>query len=749
MNDDWFEKLLLRLARLTGLVWEPRHLPLSPPGIDEDTAGWELAGDWPRLPGWHMIELNCECVSQGAGVHYMLEAKGMRKTHILPLSSGRMTKRLIYLPYKLDRLYLKPVGGDTLFRITHHRLNWIPPQQAHDRLAQRLAHLHPGYRDCSKEDVLQRVRELANDEGKNWREFASTQYEATFLKLCSREHYRDWIEQIELTRLPKSGRDPQIKSPVRVGILLSPTEDPAELGATLDSLPMQQGIEWVVALLDVPDYNQAALHAYIKRSRVTWVSIASQDGQADTSAWHTALRQLDAAYWMSSCAGDRLSRAAAILLWRALRRQSDTYLLYSDDDELDASGQRRHPRFKPQWNPDLLMTTPYIGRMALYRTDILQRLLKTEVEPGASGAELEYALSLGLLNLLASEPPLPGNRHGLDEPRVAHLHHPLYHRRTDSHESETLTAPVHHHLVRAGHPLAEVVAGPVAGTCRVYWPVPDPAPLVSLIIPTRDRVDILKPCVQAILEYTDYSHLELLILDNQSTCPETLAYLEQLPGYDSRVRVLHWDQTFNYSAINNFGVRQARGTLIGLVNNDIEPINPGWLREMVAQASRPEIGCVGAKLYYPNDTVQHAGVILGIGGIAGHGHRLALRAEEGYMKRLQVVQNLSAVTAACLLVRKAVFEEVGGFNESHLKVALNDVDLCLKVREAGYRNLWTPYAELYHYESVSRGQDDTRRKRLRAQMEVQYMRDRWAQELREDPAYNPNLSLVHEDFSLR
>jgi GT2 family glycosyltransferase len=299
------------------------------------------------------------------------------------------------------------------------------------------------------------------------------------------------------------------------------------------------------------------------------------------------------------------------------------------------------------------------------------------------------------------------------------------------------------------HCLAQVTPGRVANSARVMWPVPSPQPLVSLLVPTRDGVEILKPCVDAILERTDYRHFELFILDNQSSCASTLAYMEDVEKRDARVKVLRWDHDFNYSAINNFGAQHANGDIIGLINNDVEPVNGKWLTEMVSQASRPEIGCVGAKLYYPNGTVQHGGVILGLGGVAGHAHRFFQQDEEGYAGRLQLVQNLTAVTAACLLLRREVFEKVGGLNEIDLTVAYNDVDLCLKVHELGLRNLWTPYAELYHHESISRGDDNTPKKRARALKEARYMREQWGPLLDNDPAYNPNLTLVHEDFSLR
>ncbi|OOB88151.1 glycosyl transferase family 2, partial [Leclercia adecarboxylata] len=235
--------------------------------------------------------------------------------------------------------------------------------------------------------------------------------------------------------------------------------------------------------------------------------------------------------------------------------------------------------------------------------------------------------------------------------------------------------------------------------------------------------------------------------NNQSTCPQTLEYLKQINNND-KVRVIDYEHTFNFSAINNFAASHAQGSIFGLINNDIEVLSPHWLDEMVRQVSRSDIGCVGAKLYYPDMRVQHAGVVLGIGGIAGHSHKYFRQHHHGYHSRLSLVQNYSAVTAAALLVRKSVFDEVGGMEEE-LSVAFNDVDFCLKVREAGYRNLWTPFAELIHHESVSRGYEDNPEKQARFKKEVDYMVNKWGSILVNDPCYNPNLSLTHEDFSYR
>jgi GT2 family glycosyltransferase len=265
--------------------------------------------------------------------------------------------------------------------------------------------------------------------------------------------------------------------------------------------------------------------------------------------------------------------------------------------------------------------------------------------------------------------------------------------------------------------------------------------------------------VESLLAKTTYPNFEILIVDNDSDEPETLAYLSTFassapspiaprPSPGQRVRVVHFPGEFNYSALNNFGVAQTDAPVVGLLNNDLEVIHGDWLDEMVSHALRPEIGCVGAKLYYPDDKIQHAGVILGIGGVAAHAWQTHPRGAAGQAHRNLLQQNLSAVTAACLVMRREVYEQVGGLNADQLKVAFNDVDFCLKVRAAGYRNLWTPYAELYHHESASRGKEDTLEKRDRFRSEVEYMRTTWGELLDRDPAYNPNLTLTINDFTL-
>ena len=281
---------------------------------------------------------------------------------------------------------------------------------------------------------------------------------------------------------------------------------------------------------------------------------------------------------------------------------------------------------------------------------------------------------------------------------------------------------------------------------RVQFIGPEVAPLTSIIIPTKDNVQLLSRCLESIFTKTRNRNFEVLVIDNRSEEEATRDYLESMARRRG-VRVFSFDEPFNFARICNFGVSRAKGDILALVNNDVEVISENWLDEMVMLASRPEVGCVGAKLYYEDDTIQHAGVIIGLGGYAAHSHRGAPKRSPGYYNRLKLRQNLSAVTGACLVVRKAIYESVNGMDEQ-LVVAYNDVDFCLRVREAGYLNVFTPFAELYHFESKTRGYEDTPEKQARFQREKAYLAEKWGDRLKSDPYYNPNLTHSREDFSI-
>ncbi len=449
---------------------------------------------------------------------------------------------------------------------------------------------------------------------------------------------------------------------------------------------------------------------------------------------------------------DELTRHALHEVVTLLNAHPDTDFIYSDEDKIDEEGHRHEPYFKPDFLPDLFLAQNYTSHLTVYRAALVREAGGFRV--GYEGSQ-DWDLALRIVSLIK------------DQSRIRHIPKVLYHWRAipgstalmaseKNYPVEAARRALTDHFARLNQPIELI---PVPGDhWRVKYPLPAQPPLVSLLIPTRNGLKFLQQCVDSILQKTTYPNYEIVIIDNGSDDPATLEYLRliaaerktQNPKLKTTisVRVLPYAAPFNYSAINNFAAKSARGSVLGLLNNDLEVINGDWLDEMVSQALRPGIGCVGAMLYYPNETIQHAGVIIGLGGVAGHAFRDFPRNTEGVFNRARLVQNFGAVTAACLVIQKSIFDEVGGLDDKHLSVAFNDIDFCLKVRAAGYRNLWTPFAELYHHESVSRGAEDTPEKHERFRAEVETMMKRWAKELKHDPAYNPNLTLEMTDFTL-
>jgi GT2 family glycosyltransferase len=303
-------------------------------------------------------------------------------------------------------------------------------------------------------------------------------------------------------------------------------------------------------------------------------------------------------------------------------------------------------------------------------------------------------------------------------------------------------------LMKLSHHPISISRGGSKESAKIIWKHTS-TPLVSLIIPTKNAKLLVQTCIDSILSKTTYAHYEILVIDNNSDDPEALEYFESLQKSQSNIRVLRYPYLFNYSAINNFAVKHAKGEIIGLINNDVEVISQNWLGDMVGHAQREDIGCVGAKLLYPDNRVQHAGVVMGYGGGAGHAHKYFPRYHSGYLHRLVATNNFSAVTAACLLVKKSDYEAVNGLNEKDLTVAFNDVDFCLNILKLGRRNIYCAEAELYHHESVTRGYEDTKEKQQRFQSELHYLTTQWASYIDHDPAYNPNLTLQRENFSIK
>jgi glycosyltransferase involved in cell wall biosynthesis/SAM-dependent methyltransferase len=437
---------------------------------------------------------------------------------------------------------------------------------------------------------------------------------------------------------------------------------------------------------------------------------------------------------------DLLPEHALYWVARTVVENPGVALIYSDEDKIDIHGNRSAPYFKTDWNNYLFRSHNMISHLGAYRRDLVEQVGRFRL--GMEGSQ-DYDLALRCVENVKDE-------------QILHIPRVLYHWRV--HAGSTAMSPgekpyaqlagqkaLDEHLRRVG------VAGHTElldfGMYRVHYDLPSSEPLVSLIIPTRNAKALVKQCIDSIIEKTLYRNYEIILVDNGSDEAESLAYFNELRQRPN-IHVIRDDGPFNYSALNNRAVESAQGELIGLINNDIEVINPEWLGEMVSLALQPGAGAVGARLWYPDNRLQHGGIIMGPLTLAGHAHKYMPKGHHGYFGRASLIQGMSAVTAACLVVRKAVFEEVGGLNEVELKIAFNDVDLCLKIKSAGYQNIWTPNADLYHHESATRGVEDTPAKRERFMSEVHYMQDKWKDIIAWDPAYNPNLSFEHEDYSL-
>ncbi|EGO6137475.1 glycosyltransferase family 2 protein [Enterococcus faecalis] len=439
---------------------------------------------------------------------------------------------------------------------------------------------------------------------------------------------------------------------------------------------------------------------------------------------------------------DELAINAFYEVVKVLNENPELDLIYSDEDKIDMDGNRSDPAFKPDWSPDLLLGTNYISHLGVYRRSILEEI--GGFRKGYEGSQ-DYDLVLRFTEKTTKE-------------RIKHIPKVLYYWRmlptstavdqgSKGYAFEAGLRAVQDALVRRGIN-GHATHGAANGLYDVYYDI-ESDKLVSIIIPTKNGYKDVQRCVSSIIEKTTYQNYEIIMADNGSTDPKMhelyAEFEQQLPG---RFFVESIDIPFNFSTINNRAAKKAHGEYLLFLNNDTEVITENWLTLMVSFAQQERIGCVGAKLLYPNNTVQHAGVILGLGGVAGHGHYGYPHGDLGYFGRLAINVNYSAVTAACLLMKKADFDAVGGFEEA-FTVAFNDVDLCLKVQALGRDNVWLHEAELYHFESQTRGYDDKGKKKKRFEQEKVMMEEKWGPLIENDPFYNPNLTRDIPNFSLR
>jgi GT2 family glycosyltransferase len=660
----------------------------------------------------------------------------------LPRQASGRVRKLLRLPARVDSLRFDPCKAPGVFRIENFRIRAV------------------GRIELAATLIWQQLRPALTQPGKLlrglWRGgliLRSSGVKGLARALISRElvsasNYHDWVELYDTI-------DDSDRSDIRKAMagfarrpkfsIILPTWNTPEryLRAAIESVTRQLYADWELCIADdasTEPHVRKVLEEYAARDPRIKLVLREKNGHI-SAASNSALGVATGDYVVLLDHDDMLAEHALYMVADDLQRHPDADLVYSDEDKIDQAGARFLPHFKTAWNPEMLRSVNYVGHLAVLRRSLVQEI--GGFREGFEGSQ-DYDLLLRFVERT-------------DARRIRHLPHVLYHWRAvqgstagaekaKNYAYDAAIRALDEHFERT-KVTAKAEPASLAYHYRARYALPDPAPKVSVIVPTRDKVDLLRMSVGGLLERTDYPNLEVIVMDNGSSRAETHAYFAELKK-EPRARVIRWDQPFNFSAINNAGAKLATGEVLCLLNNDIDPINPDWLSEMVSHAIRADIGAVGARLYYPDGMIQHAGVVVGMGGVAGHIEKRLPPTQSGYFGRVQLLQDYSAVTAACLVVRKSVYDEVGGLDEENLTVAFNDVDFCLRVDAAGYRNVYTPYAELYHHESASRGTDLAPGKMERFQAEVLYMKRRWGDRLMNDPYFNPNLSLDFESVAI-
>ena len=556
--------------------------------------------------------------------------------------------------------------------------------------------------------------------------------------------YADWIRLYDtLTNYERNKMKLEIKqmaSPPTFSILMPVyNSKPVWLRRAIESVCHQIYPNWELCIVDDAstdrDVTQVLKEMAAKNPRIS-IQVRSKNGNISRTS-NDALSMAQGEWVVLLDHDDELKEDALFWLARAIKTNEKASIVYSDEDKIGEDGVRRDPHFKTEWNPGLLLSYNYFCHLLAIRKDLVNQA--GGFREGFEGAQ-DYDLILRCIE-------------HIDPDTILHVPRVLYHWRIHS-QSTASNIRVKYGAREAGaraiadHLARKKIAAKVSsveGGYRVEY-VQIQKPKVTILIPTKDQANLLKTCVDSLLSNTNYQNREIMLIDNKTEDSEARALL--LSYQAKGIKVLRDEGSFNYSRLNNLASRVAGGDLLLLLNNDIEPMNSDWLDVMVNEISQKDVGAVGAKLLYPDGNIQHGGVITGLGGVAGHSHKHLSGSFPGYFSRASVTQDLSAVTAACMLIRKEVFVKIGGLDQENLSVAFNDVDLCLKIREQGWRIVWTPFAKLVHHESARRGGDTTPEKQARFASEVAFMKSKWGIKLQQDPHYSPNLTLDNEHFDI-
>lgn len=724
--------------------------------LRRDGDWWISTGDDPyfflnfehhRLPsGWNVVKLDAEADGLSlTPVLYFDDGKGFSQqaTRHISTWNGRSEGSLIRLPAGLRALRLDPLNGFGRFRINALTIEPVSQYQVVYR------RLRP---------VLKQLRDNPSFAGRYASEALRVARESGvkgLLRHALRERqtdqppdpYDEWVKQFDTLTdadlVAIAAHTREFKSPPLISVLVPLYNTPPWLlRQCVDSVRKQTYSNWELCLVDdgssSPHVAKLCAHYAGKDRRIKFVRrpISGHIAAATNSALELATGDFVALLDHD----DELAAHALYMVAAELDADPSLDMLFSDEDKIDEYGRRFDPWFKPDWNYDLMLSQNAVVHLSVYRRSLLVEI--GGFRSGFDGSQ-DYDVTLRF-----SERTTPD--------RIRHIPHILYHWRAVSgsvalavtekiYPYEAAARAIQEHLDRTGQN-ASVTMEPHWGYYRVRWPLPAEEPKVTIIIPTKDKVDLLRVAVQSILDKTRYSNFEILVVNNRSEQAETLAYLEEI-SHLSRVRVLVYDKPYSFAALNNWAASQTDAALLAFVNNDIEVIASDWLADMAGHALRPEVGAVGAKLLYPNGTIQHAGIVVGIGGLAGHPHVGYRRDAFGYFGRAACTQQFSAVTAACMVMRREVFEEIRGFDEKSFAVAFNDVDIGLRLRQARYSVVWTPYAQLFHHESASLGLPSGDERRAQFLEEASNFKSIWADVIKNDPFYNPNLTITGGDFS--
>jgi GT2 family glycosyltransferase len=553
--------------------------------------------------------------------------------------------------------------------------------------------------------------------------------------------YADWIELYDTltesarrrlrTEMARWDAAPHISV-----LMLVENPDLRRLRAAVQSVCAQLYSHWELCICDdasTPAATREELQSIARQDRRIRLLLREPKADIRTSL-NTALAAASGEFISLLDCNDLLSEQAFYWVAKELIENPAVDMIFSDEDRIAADGRRFEPYFKPDWNPALMLSRNAFGHLGVFRRSLLKKL-------GGFRLGFTHASQHDLVLRCAGE---------TRPDRIRHIPRVLYHRREPAVGIETMGSvgdagrrAIEQYL--AGLGVHAVVTCSSERFYQVEYEVVSPVPRISILIPTTGAARLLEPCTQSIRKLTTYENFEVLLLVNERhrNAPGKVKLLDRLAA-TPRMRVLTYpDRPFNYSGVNNWGAGQASGDLLCFLNDDTTITTPSWLERLVARVLLPGVAAAGPMLFYPNDTIQHAGTILGLGGVAGHACHGQPRSNRGYFDRGCLEQDVSCVTAACMMIRRSVFQDLRGFDEQ-LPIAFNDVDLCVRIRAAGWRIIWTPTVELYHHESVSTGRHDSRARADQFAKDAALMRKRWGPVLDSDPCYNPNLSLRHQ-----